>query len=118
MKVKDLVAAIQAKPPTPAQLKTAAATMHVSLEGLMVQVAKDIAESYMSGAYSWAFADAAMMNLYATANGPARLAFPQFAFDVYVAFDEGESKHRDNPALDGESRTKELLKPLLGGIRS
>ena len=113
MNLPTLVHSIYKKPPTAAQLEEAANSMSISLETLLDAFAREVAEGYMSGKYPWEVGDRAMNNLFATAYGPADICLPQFAYDVYIAFDEGEYIHKDQPEFDGEPRTKALLRPLL-----
>lgn len=113
MNLPSLVQSIYAKPPTAAQLEEAANSMSISLETLLDAFAREVAEGYMSGKYSWEVGDCAMTNLFATAYGPADICLSQFAYDVYIAFDEGEYMHKDQSELDGEPRTQALLRPLL-----
>jgi hypothetical protein len=116
MEIKEIVAAIAEKPPAPDQLQTAADELNMSLDELLESIAREIAEGYLRGIYSWAFGDSAMNNLFATAYGLSDICLPKFAFDVYIAFDEGEYIHKESPELDGEPRTKALLKPIVGEI--
>ena len=46
-------------------------------------------------------------------NVPDDFGLTDFAWAVYLAFDEGEYIHHDSPEMDGEPRTKALLAEVL-----
>ena len=72
-------------------------------------VAQHVADGYLRGIYSYSFGDAVMNNLFGFIFADAH-DFPDLAFGVYLAFDEGEyRKHDDPPDFDLESRTREML---------
>jgi hypothetical protein len=67
---------------------------------------------------SWPDADAAMNNLSA-AYVMADSFVSGLAYDIYIAFDEGEYRHEGgDPAMDGEPRTRALLAELAGQLGS
>jgi hypothetical protein len=85
--------------------------------GLYDEFAKEIVREYLDGSYSWAYCDAAMNNLFEYAYGKSESSagLPEYAYSVFIAFDEGEYEHRDGPPeLNGEARTKLLVNKLIG----
>jgi hypothetical protein len=99
-------------------MEDAACTLGISLLSLCDEFALEIAQGFMRGEYSWEFGDAAMNRLYSCAYGSADFGLPDFAFQVYEAFDEGEYRHLNQPGPDGPPRTRALLEPLLAKPRS
>ena len=80
-------------------------TVHILLDDL----ARHVAEGYLTGTYSWEFGDQAMNHLYQAAYVSEDICLPKYAMEVFLAFDEGEYKHEDYPEMDGEPRTRALL---------
>lgn len=77
--------------------------------------AQEIAESYLNGTLPWSDGDTAMTALsgYFFAHAPKNAPFPDYAFGVYLAFDEAEYVHAGDPEdFDHESRTRTLLRDL------
>jgi hypothetical protein len=68
--------------------------------------ARDVAEGYRSGRYSWPDADAAINHLFSFAYAVSGEGLSDYAFLVYQAFDEGEYQK------GGQSVTDELLSKL------
>jgi hypothetical protein len=86
---------------------------------LFDEFARIVAERYCRGECSWEFGDLAMNSLWGHAVNHGGAEFPEFAFSVYIAFDEGEYVQRDGPPeMDAEPRTRALLARLLGNCGS
>lgn len=94
---------------------SAADAAGVSIHTLSDAYSREVAEGYLAGRWPWETGDRAMNDLYAAAyNVPDDFGLSDFAWDVYVAFDEGEYIHADSPEMDGEPRTKALLSQVFG----
>ena len=99
------------------QLRTMADQRGITLHELCDAFAREAAHKFLSGALEWEKADAAMNHLYALAYGSGDFCLPEFAWSVFLAFDEGEYIHTgEDPSSDGEVRTRKLLQPLLPGV--
>ncbi len=104
------------EPYSEARLDQEARGLGVSIHSLCDAFAREVAEGYLRGDYSWEVGDIAMNSLYSSAYGIADFGLPDFATRVFEAFDEGEYIHRGEPREnDGEPRTRALLAPLIGG---
>jgi hypothetical protein len=110
--LNELIGKIADQPPRAALLRKAAAQRSISLDALLDEVARHIAESYLGAKYTWDYADKAMNNLYNAAYVLDDFCLPNYAMQVYLAFDEGEYKHMDSRDLDGEPRTKAILNSI------
>ena len=96
-------------------IEEASRNLGVTVEELCDLVAKTISLRYLEGTVAWQYGDNVMNSLYSWAYGPSDVCLSDFAWDVYIAFDEGEYIHKNSsPELDGEPRTKILLYKLLG----
>ena len=90
-------------------LDMTAASLGKTVQVMLNDLARRIADGYLTGTYSWEFGDQAMNNLYAAAYVSEDIGLPKYAMEVFLAFDEGEYKHKDSPEMDGEPRTRALL---------
>ena len=71
---------------------------------------------YLAEKIAWEDADAAINNLYALAYVRDDFGLGEFAWSVYLAFDEGEYVHgAGDLQLDGEPRTRKILSSLMAG---
>ena len=115
MTLSSLIQSVSAEVPTVATLEQFAASSEVTLFSLLDAFARELAEGYLHGKYSWEFGDSTMNNLYSCAYGNSDMCLPEFARQVFAAFDEGEYVHAgESPDLDGEPRTKKILVSLIG----
>jgi len=85
----------------------------LALSDLCDGVAREVAEGYLQGTYTWEHCDLAMNNLFASAYAVGTFGLPTFAWRVFEAFDEGEYIHTDSAEPDGKPRTKALLLEFL-----
>ena len=80
-----------------------------SIDEIHNAFARIIAEKFLSGEYSWEYCDAAMNSLFGYAYPVALTGLPPFAFDIYIAFDEGEYHHKTEYPEEGEALSKRLV---------
>ncbi|MGN6546493.1 MAG: hypothetical protein ACTHK7_15670 [Aureliella sp.] len=114
MAIEQLVKQAFTAPLSERVIRDAATDLGTPVDALLVLFAKDVAEKYLAGAYSWDFGDVVMNNLYSCAYAHSDLCLPEFARRVFEAFDEGEYIHLGESAdRDGEPRTRALLTDLL-----
>lgn len=117
--LQDLIQSAYVERPSALSLEQAAVHLNVPVDSLLNMFAREVADGYLSGKYSWEFGDVVMNNLCSCAYVFSDLCLPDFARGVFVAFDEGEYIHRgEAPELDGEPRTKALLAALIAGTRA
>ena len=115
MNVSELIQAAYFTGLDTPQMEAAALQMGISLDALSDLIAKTIALDYVNGSISWEFGDKVMNRLYGWAYGPLDVGLSEFAWDVYIAFDEGEYIHKgDTPGLPSDARTMPLIKQALG----
>jgi hypothetical protein len=95
-----------------------ARTLGISVPSLCDEFAREVAQGFMRGEYSWELGDAAMNGLYGSAYAVGDFGLPDFAIQVYEAFDEGEYRHLNDPSPNGAPRTRTLLEPLLANLQS
>jgi hypothetical protein len=103
-------------PASQADIEETARNLGVSVSALCDEFALEVAKGFMDGDYSWDFGDIAMNGLYSCAYANGDFGLPDFAFEVFEAFDEGEYRHSKGPS--GEARTRTLLEPLLARLNS
>jgi hypothetical protein len=107
--LETLVEDLAIKCPGVGVLEMSAASLGKTVQVLFNDLARRIADGYLTGTYSWEFGDQAMNNLYAAAYVSEDIGLPKYAMEVFLAFDEGEYKHKGSPEMDGEPRTRALL---------
>ena len=77
-------------------------------------ISRRIARGYSSGEFSFGFCDAVMNHVYSFMLLKHDMAPPDFSYSVFLAFDEGEYQHRDDPE---DSSPEELYtKPMIAEI--
>lgn len=114
MAIEQLVKEAFTAPLSERVIRDAAADMGMPVDALLVLFAKDVAEKYLAGAYSWYFGDVVMNNLYSSAYAHSDVCLPEFAWRVFEAFDEGEYIHlAESDDRGGEPLTRALLTDLL-----
>ena len=117
MTLLELIQAAHSKGIEPQQMETVALELGVTVEELADLVARTIAVDYLNGDIPWAFGDKVMNSLYGWAYGPIDIGLSEFAWDVYIAFDEGEYIHKGEPRdLPSDYRTLPLIKQALGVV--
>jgi hypothetical protein len=100
---------------TPETVTRACSELGLSAPEFCDAFAKEVAEGYLSGAITWSDGDVAMNALsgYFFIHTPKNESIPDYAFGVYLAFDEAEYVHPGDPKdFDNESRTRALLRDL------
>jgi hypothetical protein len=107
--LESLAKDLAMKCPEAGALEDSAVCMGKTVDLLLDDLARHVAEGYLTGTYSWEFGDQAMNHLYQAAYVSEDIGLPKYAMEVFLAFDEGEYKHKDSPEMDGEPRTRSLL---------
>lgn len=116
--LKSLIQALSDTAVSTDYVEGAARTLGISVPSLCDEFAREIAQGFLRGEYSWEFGDAAMNGLYGSAYAVGNFGLPDFAMQVYEAFDEGEYRHLNDPGPNGAPRTRALLEPLLTNLHS
>jgi hypothetical protein len=85
------------------------------------EFARVIATEYSDGRFAYTFCDSAMNALFAfTTNRivdhPSKDFLPDYSYSVYLAFDEGEYRHRNDPP--NVSSEELYTKPMIARIIS
>jgi hypothetical protein len=106
MNLVKLVRSASSAPLSEALFDAACKHESVDRQKLYDAFAREVAEGYGSGKYSWPDSDVAMNHLFAFAHAVTGEGLSDYAFSVYQAFDEGEYKN------GGESVTNDLLAKL------
>jgi|SRR5579859_6754224 len=115
MTIEELVRFAATQPLNVAVVEQACIQEELPLQDLYTAFAQDVAKKYAEGVYSWSYGDAAMNNLFRYAYPATNTCLPKFAFKVFIAFDDGEYIHAEDPkGFDPELRTKTLLAELVG----
>lgn len=113
MNLEELIRGAFESIPTLREVEEAAVAEGVSTEELLIRFSRVVAERYLAGVYPYGPADKAMNNIFAVAHRDGN-GFPDFAWDVYLAFDEGEFVRPGLPEdQQGEPLTRKLLQAAL-----
>ena len=102
-----------------ADVESASEEEKKSIDEICNAFARIVAERFLTGEYSWRYCDAAMNSLfgygYAGYGIPedALTGLPPFAFDIYIAFDEGEFRHKTKYNEQGEALSRLLVADVL-----
>lgn len=113
MTLDNLISTAADHPLKRAEVEAAASALGVPVHDLFDLFACAVGRRYLSGAYSYRLADGAMNHLFGFAYAESGVGLPRVAWDVYVAFDEGEHVHSgEADGLQGEARTRALLERL------
>lgn len=119
MKLYELIeTASSNRPLDPADVEAVAREAGLTVSGVFDLFARTVAIQYLKGDYSYEFADMAMNQLFSFADAVSGLGLPDFASQVFGAFDEGEYIHEGGSLeQQGEALTRELLRRIgsLGG---
>jgi hypothetical protein len=114
--LKTLIQVLSGKAVSADNVEDVARTLGISVPSLCDEFAREIAQGFMRGEYSWEFGDGAMNGLYGSAYLVGDFGLSDFAMQIYEAFDEGEYRHNDS-GPDGAPRTRALLEPLLAELQ-
>ncbi len=111
MTIEEIIQVASTQPLDQGLVAQVRARQHLSPEEFYNAFARDVASKYLQGLYVWAYADMAMNHLlsYWTLHEARNFIFPDFAHQVFIAFDEGEYLHSEDSPNNGESRTKAFL---------
>ena len=100
--------------PTLAEVEEVASSQRISVDEMLDQLARRVAERYLEGVYSFGDADMAMNNLFAWATAVTGTGLPEFAWKVFGALDAGEFLRPGEPDdQQGEALTRTLLSGCL-----
>ena len=111
MELDDLIATVASNCQLDlADVEATALNLGVKVPEVMDLFARTIARRYLAGDHSYGQADMAMNQLFSFAHTVGGKGLPEFAWQAFVAFDEGEFI-RDGEPLEqqGEELTKEWL---------
>ena len=109
MDAHDLLTAAADGSLNEAELDAIATASKSTVDELFDAIARQAAKCFLNGHCGWERGDAAMNHLFGLAYGPRDVGLTEFAWQVYLAFDEGEYIH------PGEPRTRKLLESLMAG---
>lgn len=110
MTIEELVQFAASHPLNAAVVEQVCAQAQLSIHAVFTAFARDVAEKYLQGTYTWCFGDVVMNCLYTYAYVFSDTGLPAYAWQVFIAFDEGEYIHPgDPPDFEHETRTKALL---------
>ncbi len=87
----------------------------ITLPAFCDRFARTVAHCYASNEREFEFCDGAINNLYAFMIASCIDTLPDYAFSVFLAFDEGEYHHRNDPcdADPGEIYTRPQIAKLI-----
>jgi hypothetical protein len=77
-------------------------------------ISRRVARGYASGELSFDFCDAVMNHMYSFMMLNYDMAPPDYSYSVFLAFDEGEYQHRDDP--ENSSSEDLYTKPMIPEI--
>jgi hypothetical protein len=97
MTIDDLILIASGRSPRSEEIEAAAGHKQLPVVRLYDVFAKRVAKRYMRGDLSYADADAAMNGLFGYAYPGGAPEFDYLAWQVYIAFDEGEYLHAGEP---------------------
>ena len=101
------------QPLTDADIEAACRYLGIRDSALFDAISRRIVEAYSSGELDFGFCDGVMNRLYGRLMTRDE-AIPEYTFSVFLAFDEGEYHHRDDPE---DSSPEELYtKPMIADI--
>ena len=101
----DLIGAASSRPVLASDVERAVAATGLPPDQALDQLARRIAEGYVTGEYDFGVGDAAMNAIFAYAMATTNLELSRFSRGVYEAFDQGEFR--------GEDVTKCLIAKVL-----
>jgi hypothetical protein len=110
MTIDDLIRIAWERSPRTQEIEAAARHAQVTVVRLYDLFAKSVATRYLRGELSYTDGDAAMNGLFGYAYPGGGQEFDRLAWQVYLAFDEGEHVHAGEPIeSQGEAKTRALL---------
>src|SRR5436190_22241721 len=96
---KNLIHYASLKPISEEDLTQAASSVGMSLDEFCDTFARTVAQGYLRGEYTWQFGDDVMNRLHASSIESSHFKLPDFAWQVFLAFDESEYIHSESPEL-------------------
>jgi len=110
MTLENLIEIAGDRIPRLAEVEAAADNLNLSVPDLCDELSRTVAIRFVQGHCSFALADAVMNNLSGFAHVVLGTGLPDLSWSVYLAFDDGEYLHEeDPPELQGEGRTRVRL---------
>ena len=114
MTIDDLMRKAADDPFVAADIDAVCAEHGLTLGELFDAISRRIARGYASGEFPFGFCDGVMNHLYSFMLLNHDMTPPDFSYSVFLAFDEGEYQHRDDPE---DSSPEELYtKPMIAEI--
>jgi hypothetical protein len=114
MKLDELIAAADEGPISDSMVTDAAAAAGASISEAIDLLARRVTDRFMGHELSYESADAVMNHLVAFAHSRPPFETPAYAWQVFLAFDAGETLLPGRPPTEqGETLTRTLLKPLV-----
>jgi hypothetical protein len=112
--IDDLMHKAADEPFVTADIGAVCAEHGLTLGELCDAISRRIARGYVSGEFPFRFCDGVMNHLYSFMLLNHDMAPPDYSYSVFLAFDEGEYQHRDDPE---DSSPEELYtKPMIAEI--
>jgi hypothetical protein len=112
--IDDLMRKAEDQPFAVADVDAACTEHRLTVGELFDAISRRLARCYSSGEFSFGFCDAIMNHVYSFMILNHDMAPPDFSYSVFLAFDEGEYQHRDDPK---DSSPEELYtKPMIAEI--
>jgi len=111
MKLDDLIEKASSNHPIDlAEMETVAHDLNLPVPDVLDLFARTVATCYLHGDYTYEVADMAMNQLFGFAYDTTDLGLSDLAWEIFIAFDEGEYLHPGGASvLQGEALTRELL---------
>ena len=112
--IDDLMHKAAGAPFMAADIDAACAEHSLTLGELFDAISRRIARGYVSGEFPFGFCDGVMNHLYSFMLLNHDMAPPEYSYSVFLAFDEVEYQHRDDP--EGSSPEELYTKPMIAEI--
>jgi hypothetical protein len=112
--IDDLMRKAADQPFEAADVDAACAEHGLTIGELFDAISRRIVRGYVSGELPFGFCDGVMNHVYSFMNLNHDMAPPAYSYSVFLAFDEGEYQHEDDPK---DSSPEELYtKPMIAEI--
>ena len=114
----EILAVCRSRAPTTAELESYCGGVELDTEGGLNAIALEVARRYLAGDMDFGDADSVVNSLHGWSLTHRDSMLPETANGVFLAFDEGEYRHRgDSESVDNEAKyTRPMIIDLLRGI--